>query len=182
MGHSGGGPHALACGALLPGRVVGVVSGSSLAPYGVDGLDWFAGQSPTVEAEHRAAVAGRAALEAHVTTAEFDPEMFTPQDLAALSGPWEWLGSVAGKAMEGGVDGMVDDDLALVGPRGFDLAAVSVPALLMHGERDRMVPVAHGKWLAAACPDAELRLFPDAGHVSLLSSADGALDWIAGHA
>jgi hypothetical protein len=27
---------------------------------------------------------------------------------------------------------------------------------------------------------AELRLFPDAGHVSLLNSADGALDWIAG--
>ena len=25
---------------------------------------------------------------------------------------------------------------------------------------------------------AELRLFPDAGHVSLLNSADGALDWI----
>ncbi|HEX5849276.1 MAG TPA: alpha/beta fold hydrolase, partial [Rubrobacter sp.] len=34
MGHSGGGPHALACAALLPERVLGVVSVSGLAPYG----------------------------------------------------------------------------------------------------------------------------------------------------
>ena len=32
MGHSGGGPHALAAGALLPDRVLAVVSGSGLAP------------------------------------------------------------------------------------------------------------------------------------------------------
>jgi len=41
MGHSGGGPHALACGGLLPERVIGVVSGSGLAPAGAEGLDWF---------------------------------------------------------------------------------------------------------------------------------------------
>jgi pimeloyl-ACP methyl ester carboxylesterase len=182
MGHSGGGPHALACGALLPDRVFAVVSGSSLAPLGAQGLDWFAGQWPAVEAEHRAAVAGRAALEAHVAAAEFDPGMFTPADLAALSGPWEWLGEVAQKAVQGGTEGMVDDDLALVGSWGFDPAAISAPVLIMHGEKDRMVPVAHGQWLAAACPTAELRLLPGDGHVSVLSSADGALDWIAARA
>ncbi|WP_207795323.1 alpha/beta fold hydrolase [Deinococcus koreensis] len=37
MGHSGGGPHALACAALLPGRVLAVVSGAGLAPYGAGG-------------------------------------------------------------------------------------------------------------------------------------------------
>jgi len=43
MGHSGGAPHALACGALLPERVLGVVSAAGLAPFGAEGLDWFAG-------------------------------------------------------------------------------------------------------------------------------------------
>jgi pimeloyl-ACP methyl ester carboxylesterase len=61
MGHSGGGPHALACGALLPDRVTGVVSGSGLAPAGVEGLDWFAGMHPFGAAELRAAMQGRAA-------------------------------------------------------------------------------------------------------------------------
>jgi len=39
MGHSGGGSHALACGALLPERVLGVVSVSGMAPFGAEGLD-----------------------------------------------------------------------------------------------------------------------------------------------
>ncbi len=45
MGHSGGGPHALACAALLPERVLGVVSVAGLAPFGAEGLDWFAGMA-----------------------------------------------------------------------------------------------------------------------------------------
>ncbi len=44
MGHSGGGPHALACAALLGGRVLAAVSVSGMAPYPAgDDRDWFAG-------------------------------------------------------------------------------------------------------------------------------------------
>src|SRR5690242_6889585 len=43
MGHSGGSPHALACAALLPDRVVAAVCVSGLAPFDAAGLDWFAG-------------------------------------------------------------------------------------------------------------------------------------------
>lgn len=42
MGASGGGPHALACAALLPDRVVGVVCLAGLAPF-TDSFDWYAG-------------------------------------------------------------------------------------------------------------------------------------------
>jgi len=42
-GLSGGGPHALACAALLPELVVGVVSLASPAPYDAPGLDYFGG-------------------------------------------------------------------------------------------------------------------------------------------
>ncbi len=42
MGASGGGPHALACAALLPDRVTGVACLASIAPF-TDEFDWFAG-------------------------------------------------------------------------------------------------------------------------------------------
>jgi pimeloyl-ACP methyl ester carboxylesterase len=42
-GISGGGPHVLACGALLPDLVTAVASLASPAPYGAEGLDYFAG-------------------------------------------------------------------------------------------------------------------------------------------
>lgn len=44
-GRSGGAPHALACGALLPGRVDSVVALVSIAPFDSLGLDWFAGMT-----------------------------------------------------------------------------------------------------------------------------------------
>jgi pimeloyl-ACP methyl ester carboxylesterase len=88
VGHSGGGPHALACGALLPERVVGVVSIAGLAPFGAEGLDWFAGMAASGVASLRAAAEGRAAKEAHEASGvEYDPE-FTGPDLAALEGKW----------------------------------------------------------------------------------------------
>jgi pimeloyl-ACP methyl ester carboxylesterase len=179
MGHSGGGPHALAAGALLPDRVLAVVTGSGLAPYSADGLDWYAGMQPGGAAESRAAAQGRDALtDFYKSAAEFDSELFTAADWAALAGPWAWLGGVAGKAIEAGPEGMIDDNLAYVAPWGFAPANVRRPVLILHGEQDRMVPVAHGEWLARHLPAAELRLYPDDGHVSVLHAADEALDWI----
>ena len=178
LGHSGGGPHALACAALLGDRVVAAVSGSGLAPYPADGLDWFAGINPTGTAELRAAVAGRDALERELSTGEYDPEMFTPTDHAALDGEWGWLGRIAGEALEGGIGGMVDDDLAYVAPWGFDPADIAAPVLLLHGDADRVVPAAHSRWLAGRIPSAELWLRAGDGHVSVLRSAPAALDWI----
>jgi pimeloyl-ACP methyl ester carboxylesterase len=178
MGHSGGGPHALACAALLGERVRAVATGSGLAPRGAAGLDWFAGMGPAGAAELRAALRGRAALEAYLATEEFDPELFTPADHEALAGAWSWLGAIAGKAAEDGPEGMVEDQLAYVAPWGFDPARVTAPALIMHGTDDRMVPSAHGEWLASRCPTAELWLRPGEGHVSVLGSAPEALDWL----
>jgi pimeloyl-ACP methyl ester carboxylesterase len=179
MGHSGGGPHALACAALLPERVLGVVSGSALAPFDAEGLDWFAGMAPAGAAELRAATEGRAALELILSTSEFDPEQFTPADHAALGGDWSWLISVVEPALASGIGPMVDDELAYVAPWGFDPEQVSAPVLVLHGEQDRMVPCSHGKWLARRCPASELWLRAGDGHVSVLSSAAAALEWLA---
>jgi pimeloyl-ACP methyl ester carboxylesterase len=73
FGHSGGGPRALACGALVPDRVVAVVSVSSPAPWPATGLDYFAGMSDGGARELRAAARGRAELQEVLAANEFDP-------------------------------------------------------------------------------------------------------------
>ena len=177
VGHSGGGSHALACAALLPGRVLGVVSVAGLAPFGAEGLDWFEGFGPGGEAELRAAAAGRAALEERLAESDDEPS-FTPEDEAALAGEWSWLIDVVRPAIAGGMGGFVDDDLASVGAWGFDPADVAAPALFVHGGRDRVVPASHGEWLARRCPSAELWLYPEEGHISILNHSAAALAWL----
>ena len=181
MGHSGGGPHALACAALLPERILGVVSVSALAPFHAEGLDWFAGMGPSGTATLRAAAAGRVALEDYVASEQFDPEMFTAADHAALSGPWGWLGAIAGQAMECGPEGRLEDELVYVAPWGFDPGQMRMPVLLLHGGQDRIAPSSHGEWLARRIPSAELWLRPDDGHISVLNAGDAALERLREH-
>jgi pimeloyl-ACP methyl ester carboxylesterase len=182
MGHSGGGPHALASAALLPERVLGAVCVSGLAPFDAERLDWFAGMAAGGAAELRAAVQGRAALEDYLASTEFDPEQFTPADHAALAGAWSWLATVVGQAIEGGLGGMVDDDLAYVAPWGFDPGQIRSPVLILHGGQDRIVPSSHAEWLAHHTRSAELWLRPDDGHISVLNSGAAAMDWLREHA
>jgi pimeloyl-ACP methyl ester carboxylesterase len=181
MGHSSGSAHALAVAALLPHRVLAALGVSGLAPltpFRSDGLNWFDGLGPTGAAELRAATRGRAVLVAFLSTSEFDPEIFTPADHAALAGDWSWFNRIAAKGMENGLDPFVDDDLATVGPWGFDPAQIAVPTLLVHGGRDRMAPAAHDVWMQRRIPSAELWLRAEDGHISVLSSAVEALDWL----
>lgn len=182
MGHSGGGAHALACAALMPERTLGVVSISGLAPLQADGLDWFAGMADAGRAELHAAVEGRAALEHFFDTSEWDPEVFTPADHAALAGDWAWLGGIAGKASQGPTNGMVDDNLAGVRPWGFGPSQITAPTLFLHGGADRVGPIAHAEWLSRQVHGSELWTRPDDGHISVLHSAPDALAWLRDHA
>src|SRR5207302_6362067 len=91
---------------------------------------------------------------------------------------WHWLGVIAGRATQGGLGGMVDDDLAYVAPWGFDPSEISVPVLIVQGSQDRIAPRSHGTWLAHQIRSAELWLRPDDGHISVLSSAEAAMDWL----
>jgi len=113
------------------------------------------------------------------------PEPLFPAaaDQAALRGDWAWMARIAGMAIDGGPDGYIDDGLGDVRPWGFEPGQVTVPVLVFHGGQDRIVPSAHGAWLAARCPDTELWLRPDDGHVSVLGSCGvAALDWLVAHA
>lgn len=177
MGHSGGGPHALACAALIPSRVTAVVSVSGLAPLKSDGLDWYQGMN-SGGASLRAAAAGREARIAYEETAGFDREMFTERDWTALRGTWKSLGADAGKASSAGSDGLIDDDLAYVAPWGFDVEDIAAPVLLVQGGEDRIVPPAHADWLLKHCKNAELWLRPRDGHISVLDACAVGMDWL----
>ncbi|HEX5117229.1 MAG TPA: alpha/beta hydrolase [Pseudonocardiaceae bacterium] len=181
LGSSGGGPHALACAALLPDRVRSVATLAGLAPYDAEGLDFFAGMAPASEAEMRAALGGPDELRRVLTEpADEDGEsVFTDADNAVLAGDWAWIGRIAGEAMRSGFAGMVDDDLCIARPWGFQLTDVVAPALLTHGLADRMVPCTHSEWVADRLPSAELRLMPGDGHISVLRHGESALEWIA---
>jgi len=96
-GVSGGGPHALACAALLPDRVAAVASLASVAPIDADGLDWFGGMGQTNVKEFAAARQGRKALEEYFGPQAREPmtaeglreglrSLLTDVDAAALMG------------------------------------------------------------------------------------------------
>ena len=178
LGSSGGGSRALACAALLAGRVFAAATISSPAPWPAPGIDFFAGMSDGTARELRAAAQGRVELEQVLAANEFDPESFITADYAALDGNWSWFNRIVHAATVNGREGMIEDDLGAMGPWGFDLAEITVPTLIMHGTADRMVPSSHAEWLAAHCPTAELRLITGEGHVSVLNFASGALAWL----
>lgn len=177
VGHSGGGPHALACAALLPDRVFAAVSIAGLAPHGAEGLDWFAGMGESGRASLRAALAGRAAKEEHEASDTGEME-FSQADLDAFDGDWGWFGEVVRPAVESGPAALIDDDLAYVAPWGFDPGTIEAPVLLLHGGQDRVVPSAHSDWLANHCPTAELRVSQVDSHISIMDSAASALEWL----
>jgi pimeloyl-ACP methyl ester carboxylesterase len=175
MGASGGGPHALACAALLPDRVTGAALLAGIAPFTTD-FDWFDGMA--APGGLRSALEGRDARGAFAETDEFDESSFTRADWAALAGAWASLGRDAGKAGEAGPDGLIDDDVAYASPWGFDLAGITVPVLLVQGGADRVVPQAHAHWMLRQCPGSQLWLRPDDGHISVLAACPVAMDWL----
>jgi pimeloyl-ACP methyl ester carboxylesterase len=193
-GASGGGPHALACAALLPDRVVAAAVAASPAPYDAPGLDWFAGMPEMDIQRFKLALAGRDALQPVLAQSAQAFVAADPAQLIALPGPVlsppdravfdtdlaAFLLAVFRDGLAAGAEGWVEDDLAFVAPWGVALDMVRVPVAVWHGEQDLGVPAAHGRWLAGAIPGAELRLLADDGHVSLIFAREReVVGWLA---
>lgn len=191
IGWSGGGPHALACAAVLPERCLAVATIAGVAPYRAEGLDWLAGQGEENVEEFHAALRGAEPLSAWLLDAATDFAQLTEDDVVAVLGDLltdvdkacltgyfaKWCAECFRKAVSSGIAGWRDDDLAFLKPWGFDLAAITRPVSVWQGGQDRMVPFSHGEWLATHLPTARPHLLPGEGHLSV---GVGLMDRIVG--
>lgn len=181
-GWSGGGPHALACGARLASRVHAVLVIAGVAPYETLGPAFTDGMGEGNVVEFGKALAGETDLRPGLNgervsllqamPAEFVASMSSilpPVDRAAFGGDLgEDLAANAQEALRVSVDGWLDDDLAFVAPWGFALEDVAVPSAIWQGGQDLMVPPAHGRLMAEQIPGAVFHFEPGAGHISLV--------------
>jgi pimeloyl-ACP methyl ester esterase len=53
------------------------------------------------------------------------------------------------------------------------LARISTPTLLIHGENDPLMPLPAAQWLAQNLPDARLEIIPGAAHAPFLNDPEG---------
>ncbi|WP_228555048.1 alpha/beta fold hydrolase [Catenulispora pinisilvae] len=191
LGRSGGGPHALACAALLPDRVTRAAAMVALAPRDAMGSAWFVGMtSGNVESYTRALTdpaALRRDLDERAASIRADPASLLanidaglePTDRAVIRQAnirQELIVSFAA-AVAHSADGWYDDSLALAAPWGFDPADIEVPVYLWHGAEDRFSPVSHTRWLGERIPRATVDLEPRASHFSALLRMPQVIAW-----
>jgi pimeloyl-ACP methyl ester carboxylesterase len=182
LGWSGGGPHALACAALLPDRVAACATIAGVGASDADDLDFLAGMGESnieefgyfVTGDDDAAIAFMRAYaeETRDETPEHVIEalrsLLPPIDIDAIRDDLGWFFVESDKeSFRSGIWGWFDDDRAFASPWGFELSSIQVPVTIWQGEQDLMVPIAHGRWLASRVPGARAELAADDGHLSL---------------
>jgi pimeloyl-ACP methyl ester carboxylesterase len=188
VGVSTGGAFALALAALAPERVLGVVACCSMTD-----TRWPPGRATTSrphvqavwEAPDRAAALA-AATDAHGEDGSEDGSkmrgdisaVLAPSDLALFGDPgWMQEAMARFPAMFAhGLQGYTDDRLA-DGPGWvtFDAGSIQCPVTVLHGGSDRMVDVIHARHTAEVVPDAELVVFDDLGHFSIVTKVVPAI-------
>lgn len=172
-GHSGGGPFALACAALLSERVTRCAIGASLAPSHAETVDFFGREDPSKGESLRLALEGEEKLRPFMAAgaagimAKIEaggPEMLLEPGQPSAGPVGRALDDPAAMArlratFADSLDGWIDDQFAFVRPWGFDVAQITVPVTIWHGTRDTRMPRAHSDWLAAHVPGAEFRAY-----------------------
>ncbi len=157
VGNSAGGAIALSLAHARPRVVTRVVAVGSMGhPMPISpGLDELWGYTPSREAAR--------ALVALISEAPVTDEAVDARLQASLLQPG--YGELFPAPRQRWVD-----DLSL---SAEELAAIAVPVLLVHGTRDRVVPVRDGALaLVDALPDARAHVFGGAGHATPLERTD----------
>lgn len=196
VGRSGGGPHALACAALLGDRVLSTAVLVSLAPSDAKGLNWFGGMTDSNVQEYTAADTDKAAVEtrlaAHAEQIRADPESLLQSLLPELTRPdrrvvndiaiRRLLADTYAEALRDSACGWIDDVLAFRRPWGFEPSTIETPVLLWHGEEDVFSPVEHTHWLARQIPNATLDVQSGTAHFGAVEILPSVLAWMKGAA
>ena len=196
LGTSGGGPHALACAALLPERVrsaavfcgLGRVSGSG-SKGGFVGFSHFAlgfaGNFPAF----LPALCVPVALGLKTPAVEIYLEHFANRlpslDRETLldQGIRSALALAFRESVRHGHRGPCHELHLAARPWDFAPESIRVPLLMLHGEEDQVVPASMTRALAQAIPGAQARFYPGEGHYSLpVRHVGEVLEFLAGAA
>ncbi|WCO66055.1 alpha/beta hydrolase [Iamia majanohamensis] len=185
IGLSGGGPYALAAGAGMPDRVVGVVVLGGVAP--TVGPDAVAGglvalgkrMAPLVSLTRVPSGYGLTAamrLSRPIASPALDlyARLSPAGDRALLRRP-EFKAMFLDDLFTGSRRQLAAPfaDILLFGRHwGFDLADVAVPVRWWHGDEDHIVPFAHGRHCVARLPDAELTVLAGESHLGGLGVSE----------
>ncbi|MCO4772066.1 MAG: alpha/beta hydrolase [Deltaproteobacteria bacterium] len=175
IGHSGGGPHALAVAALLPDRVdrVALVAGGAPKDAAPKGMAlpfrlnrWFAISSPGMQ---------RRFVESHRSGLQ-NPERFLSQwgrmsraDGALFVDQPEVASLIIEEmtqAYSGGIDGPALEGRLYYQDWGFELGEVHQKVDLFYGDADPMAPVGWGEYFEERLPSATLHILAGEGHFS----------------
>jgi len=192
VGRSGGGPHALACAALLADRVTRVAVLVGIAPHGADGLDWFDGMAQSNVTEYTAAANSYADIVARTrevaSAVRADPASLIARLHAELPDPDRRVVADRGirsmlietyaEALRTSDYGWIDDVVAFCSDWGFDPASIPVPVLLWHGASDVFSPASHARWLAGKIPNAAVVVQAGAAHFGALDVLPDILRWL----
>ena len=160
---------------LLADRIRAVATIASVAPYPADGLDYLDGMGDENIEEFECRTRSRGGVDRiqgaeHPAVAGRDRrrdgrgvrDLIDDVDRGALTGDFaDWVAASFREALRESYWGWFDDDMAFIEPWGFELDAIRVPVHVWQGRHDRMVPYAHGEWLAAHIPTAIPHLFDD---------------------
>ncbi len=191
-GISGGGAHALAAAALLPGRVRCVAVLSGAAPIDAEGLHFTDGLTATNVAATEHPDIERAAeldeMEPERQRILADPKAALQRYTAEMpqadrdvlrTHPWieRYVADGMREAVVVSGEGWLDDSLAWSEPWGFDPGSISVPVSIWHGRDDTASPLAHGQWIARNIEGAELREL-DGGHYAPLVALPQVWAWL----
>jgi pimeloyl-ACP methyl ester carboxylesterase len=190
VGLSGGGPTALACGALLADQVSAVATVGGVAPMVPRSPELPPDRLLTRTARWSPApVRAMFAVTARLGRAR--PEQTLNQFARLLAEPDARLLREDSDVREGFLDDLrhPSPTTAQAAARDFwlfarewdvDVADVAVPAHIWHGTKDRNVPVAHARVIAARCPAGELHIVENGGHM-LLSQLDQIIGSVTPH-
>lgn len=192
-GGSGGAPHALACAAMLPQRVTRCASVVGPAPFDAPGLDWFGDMSAANVEEFTLAAAGEDSYRPLVQRLADDAVAAVAAGQIQVAGDYD-LPDVDVRALRarldedgyrdrmratytGGVDGWIDDCIAMTRPWGFDLSSIDVPTSVWYGPDDVLSPRAHAEHLTGAVANADRRELTG-GHVLTDADLDAIYQWL----
>src|SRR3954471_4226273 len=187
-GYSGGGPYAIACAAALGDRVTAAVIAAGMGEVGawakVDEFEQTDRQMLSLAVTHPAVArlllgfAGRVARWSPNIAMKSFVKQLSPSDRAVVAQLGEPRDAMVlfTEAFERGARGVVDDYIALAQPWDVDLSATNAPVWVFHGDADSMVPLAHGKELAARVPGARLVVWPGEGHLGTITHVAEILD------